>query len=486
MTWQPSQGEAWRAFPDTYAAHQSRALEGQEPFNIYRHVEYMAEKITPLIVRGGARIRVSMPPQHGKSRFLSSWLPTWFMDTWPTRHVAVMGHTATLAQDFGREVLERFQRMDRVRHGAASANNFQLNEGGRMVCVGVDGGLTGRGAHLLILDDPHKDWADAHSPVKLEHLRKTYDSVASTRLRKGASVLVVHTRWQKQDLIGWLQTEKSPDGWLDIVLPAIAGADDPMGREEGEALCPDLHPLSELEAVKEDTVPAIWTGMYQQEPTVEGGNLWKGEWFQYFNQLPEGHDTAFWYLSVDCKNKKEGKCPAVVGVWLILRGTAATNDKPRFYRVDQARGWWGTSETIETIKMLTDKHPRSAGCIMVEDAAAGPSVMEALREEFGGIVPITAQGSKYSRAAGVEPVIRQKRVFLPANEPWVAEYLDEVTAFPASIFNDQVDETSQAIAEGAKRVVGLQVGALLNPRQRARHEKIQNRKRVVSPWLGGM
>ena len=178
------------------------------------------------------------------------------------------------------------------------ASDWQLTQGGGMMTAGVGGPFTGRGFDLLIIDDPIKNRQEASSPTIRKHIIEWWRSTARTRLEPNGSIIVVQTRWHEEDLIGYLLAgeEEESDAWQHIRLPALAEADDPLGRDEGAPLWPGRYDLDALSSLRVAVGPQDWAGLYQQRPVEEGGGLFKLHWFRYLDHLPEptGKVVQFW------------------------------------------------------------------------------------------------------------------------------------------------------------------------------------------------
>src|SRR5215472_9447786 len=156
---------------------------------------------------------------------------------------------------------------------------FSLTAGGSYYAVGRGGPITGRGAHLLLVDDPLKDAEEARSETIRRGLHEWYASVAYTRLQAGAAIVLIQTRWHEDDLAGWLLREHSQEGWEVVSLPAVAERDEDF-RREGEALWPEEFPLRVLEQIRQAIGSAAWTSLYQQRPAAAEGAIFKRTWFE--------------------------------------------------------------------------------------------------------------------------------------------------------------------------------------------------------------
>lgn len=240
---------------------------------------------------------VSMPPQHGKSELCSKYLPAWYLGTHPNNRVILTSYEADFAAGWGRKSRDLLEQHGdwfgiKVSRRSSSVHRWDIegHEGG-MTTAGVGGPITGRGAHLLIIDDPVKNDEEARSPT---HRQKNWDwwqSTASTRLRPGALVVVIQTRWHRDDLTGKLLQSAALNGqkWRVIKLPAIAEENDPLGRAPGKALWPEVYTLERLKQVQASRTAYFWKAMYQQDPLAEGGTEWPESYFGssiWFDEWP--------------------------------------------------------------------------------------------------------------------------------------------------------------------------------------------------------
>jgi hypothetical protein len=219
---------------------------------------------------------VSEPPRHGKSTHLSHWFPAWYLGSFPSRQVILTSYEADFASSWGRKVRDTLQEHGKrefgvqVRSDSASASRWELTTGGSMVTAGAGGSITGRGAHLLVIDDPVKNVEEAASPTIRNSVWEWYLTTVRTRLEPGGFQVVIMTRWHPDDLVGRLlrqQSEnKSGDKFLVVRLPALAEGDDVLGRQAGEALWPERYPTVILEGIKETVGQRVWSALYQQDP----------------------------------------------------------------------------------------------------------------------------------------------------------------------------------------------------------------------------
>lgn len=240
-----------------------------------RHIQLIADKAAAAIEAGNARLIVCAPPRHAKSTILSETVPAWFLTRWPDKRVILSAYGDTFAETWGMKVrnllVEHASRLPVkvVRGIDAAAGDWMTTKGGGMLTAGVMGPILGRGADLFIVDDPTKNAQEAYSPVYQQKLRDWYQSTAQTRLQPGGSVVVTMQRWPSADFVSWLleQRDTGRETWDLVILPAIAEADDALGRAPGEALWPEMWPIDVLERKRLATEDAaFWSAQYQQRP----------------------------------------------------------------------------------------------------------------------------------------------------------------------------------------------------------------------------
>ena len=239
-----------------------------------KHLRYISEQISRKLDEGNARIIVAAPTGHGKSELISRATSAWMIWKHPERRVGLLGHEAAFADTWGRKVRDLFiehrelgVKLDQDKD--AAAGEWRTTRGGGMICAGMLGGIMGRRLHLAVIDDPVKNARDAYSPTYQETMRRTYQGTIGNRLEPGASVLVTMQRWPSSDFVTWLmeQVEAGREHWDVILLPAIAEADDPLGRLPGQALWPERYDEEWMEKKRlslED--PAFWRSQWQQAP----------------------------------------------------------------------------------------------------------------------------------------------------------------------------------------------------------------------------
>ena len=405
-----------------------------------------------VLARRSPRLMLCLPPRHGKSELASRRFPAFAFGRCPDLSVIATSYAADLAVRLNRDVQRIMDDpayravFPGVRPGGAARNAdlFEIaGRSGSYRAAGVGGGITGMGGDILIVDDPFKDRAEADSPVVRRRVWDWYTSTLYTRLSPGGGILLINTRWHTDDLAGRLLEARRAgrgDPWRVISLPALAEVDEPR-RKAGEALHPERFSRERLARIKRALGTRDWEALYQQRPAPDGGAIFQAARLRFWRpgRLPERFDQLL--ISWDMTFGGGAGADYVVGqVWGRLGAER--------WLLDQIRRRMGFSETLAAFQALADRWP-GARRILVENTANGPAVIDALRRRAPGIVPITPHGSKTARAHAVTALFEAGNVLLPHPDhcPWAADYLAELTAFPAAPHDDQVDATTQALRD---------------------------------------
>ena len=408
------------------------------------------------------RLMLTMPPRHGKSTLASRCFPAYVLGRYPDMSIIAASYSADLASRMNRDVqrimedepyAELFPATKLARIGERGAvrtsDIFEVvGHKGVYRSAGVGGGLTGMGCQIAVLDDVIKDRASADSATVLQSVFDWYTSTLYTRLAPGGGIIIMNTRWSTQDLSGRLleaQAKGEGDTWRVVNFPAVAEVDELPYRKAGEALHPERYPLDQLQQIKKAIGTRDWESLYQQHPVPDGGAIFKDEWLQRTwlpKDLPARFDAVI--MSWDLAFKSTDASDFVVGQLVGRYGSD-------YYILDQLRGRWSFTETVAQVKELVERarvrFPRVAPRILIEDKANGPAVIDALKHEVSGIIPVEPDGSKEARAHAITALFEAGNVLLPDRSfaPWVDEYRLELTRFPSGAHDDQVDATTQAL-----------------------------------------
>jgi predicted phage terminase large subunit-like protein len=428
------------------------------------HLLYVSQILAHEIALGDARIIVEVPPRHGKSEEISVHTPIWFLEKYPWAQVILTTYAADLAEGFGRRVRDSFLLDDvdggpnlldtRIRSDVQRINNFVTTEGGGMASVGIGGPITGRGAHLLLVDDYIKNWAEASSDLVLQSIFDWFKTTAYTRLEPGGSCVILATRWGLNDLIGRLLEEDKERMWRVIRLPAIAEENDPLNRRVGEALWPERYPLEKLKSIRGVIGNFMFDAMYQQNPRKPGESKANVEMFKIVDQV-ENVQLYRWVRSWDLaattsEGKRKRKSDWTVGT---LIGTNGRPGSPvaQTAIIDMIRERKNPAgvetllrATAESdgpgIPIVLEQEPGSSGKIAAEHLAS--NVLRGFRVT---IKPPSGE-NKFVRAQPYIAAVDHGRIQL-LRAGWNLVHKDELKDFPLSRFDDTVDSASQGYNE---------------------------------------
>lgn len=404
---------------------------------------------------------LTMPPRHSKSTYSTVEFPSYYVGKDPRRFVMTTSYNSELATDFGREVRNivaspLYQQIfpgTQLAKDSKSAATWRTNEEGAYFGMGLGGSTSGRPANLLIIDDPYKNRPDAESPTNRRKVWNYYESALKTRLQptwdnRPAKQIVIHTRWHPEDLIGLLlDTQEAKDGeWLHIDFKAILHEN----TDHEEALWAKRFPLARLKKLKRAN-PREFASLYQQSPYIEGGNIVKSHWWQYYPQHLIPKQFAVIGIFVDTAFKKnEGNDYSVA----VVAGLTHEGD---IFVLDVIRDRMEYSELKQKIITLnTLWRGKGLRATYVEDKASGQSLIQDLRKESGvAVIAHNSGQDKVSNVHVITPIIQGGRVYLPEEAPWLEAWLKEWEQFDGKVgFDDQVDAGTMAFDTLSKTAIG--------------------------------
>jgi predicted phage terminase large subunit-like protein len=403
-----------------------------------KHLEYLNSKLLQVASGKIKKLMINMPPQHGKSEFTSKYFPAWYLATHPSNKLILASYETSFAISWGRKAKEIFDESVPKYYGVRRnpninvQGNWETEQGGSMYCVGVGGGITGRGANVFIIDDPVKNNEQAMSTVYREKTLDWYQSVASTRLAPESSIIIIMTRWHVDDLAGRLlkQAELDGDKWEIVNLPAFAEHNDPLGREVGEALWESRYSKKILEERKRQVGDFWWSAMYQQQPYIKGGKVFKDPAF--YDNLPDGGKVI---IAVDfAYSTKTYSDYSVAGVAKMI------DDK--IYLIDVWRGQVEATQFATIIKGYQEKYQSPIYCYI---GGTEKGIVDFMRKENNlNIISKPARNDKFVRAQPVASAWNDGRILLPKNQNWVNIFLQEIMGFTgvSDLHDDQVDVLS--------------------------------------------
>lgn len=414
-----------------------------------RHHKLMADKFERIAKGELRRVIINMPPRHTKSEFASYLLPSWFLGRSPDKKVIQTSHTAELAVGFGRKVRnlvgsdvykDVFPNVG-LQADSKAAGRWSTNHGGEYFAIGVGGAVTGKGADLLIIDDPHSEQEAKLAmtdPSIFDSVYEWYTSGPRQRLQPGGSIVIVMTRWSTKDLTGRILKSSIEDEkvneWEIIELPALLPS--------GNPLWPEFWPMEELEALKAELPVSKWNAQYQQKPTSEEGAIIKREWWKMWEAerppscefIIQSWDTAF-----TKNNRSDYSACTTWGVFhpdegpdahvILLDAFKERMEFPELKR--------------KAFEMWKDWEPDA---FVVEAKAAGAPLIYELRQMGIPVQEFTPSrgNDKVVRVNAVSDLFSSGKVWAPRKR-WAEEVMEEIAGFPYSDNDDLTDSTTQAL-----------------------------------------
>ena len=408
------------------------------------HHQIIANEFTKIASERKGRLIINMPPRHTKSEFASVYFPAWIIGKFPKLKIMQVSHNTELAVRFGSKVRNIIDSSEykqifgdvKLREDSKAKGRWETNQGGEYYAAGVGASITGRGADLLIIDDPHTE-QDSMSDLAMERAYDWYTSGPRQRLQPGGSILLVMTRWAEDDLTGRLlkaQKEPKADSWKTISFPAILTDGKPGWSEYWE--------LSELEKIKASLPVRNWSAQYMQEPTSEEGAIIKREWWQPWKEehIPnlihviQSYDTAF--------SKKETADYSAITTWGVFYPDEVT---PNIILLDAIRGKYDFPE-LKVVAMDAYKY-WEAESVIIEQKASGEPLTQEFRRMGIPVIPfIPSKGNdKFARVNAVAPLFESGAVWFPYGESFADAVIEECASFPHGANDDFVDSMTQAM-----------------------------------------
>lgn len=441
--------------------------------DICRRLEKFIEDVA---AKKSPRLMLWVPPRHGKSRLVSQELPSWMLGHHPDWEFISASYAMTLPVGFSRMIRDRlddpayqtiFPRT-RLRPDSRGIEEWFTTKGGRFKAVGVEGGITGTGCHILSIDDPVKDYQEAIGAAN-ESTYNWYTGVARTRMAPGGGILITQTRWVDNDLSGRLLMDREAlraagvsedelDNWEIVRYPALAEEDEylfPNGkimigppeipdgarllRRKEEALHPERYDTKSLRILRNTMPPLQWSALYQQNPVPPEGEFFTNDMFRFFAQLPGTHEEYSFFSAWDLAIGEKTQNDWTVGTVGALHYTNA------LYVVDMIRARMNTFAIVESIVGLATKWPLLQ-VVGIEDGqikkTMAPLLEQAITEHKVGfsldeeLKPVT---DKLLRARPLQQRMQMGQLYLPTGQPWALTIQQELTRFPNGTHDDIVD-----------------------------------------------
>lgn len=477
-----------------------------EDYRANQFTRLIATKLEDVLEGRCQRLMIFAPPRHGKSLTVSKLFPAYAFGRRPRRDIVFGSYAQDIADDMGRavkgymksEVHRAIFPGSGVSTESDSVRRFHTTQGGAYFAVGVGGPVTGRGGHILILDDPYKNREEADSPVVQATVQNWYKSTFRTRLQSGdppGGIVIIQTRWNDRDLVRMIlkmSQESGEQPWTIVDLPAEATLDgyynwydstlpkDALGRAKGEPLVPELFSASDLKAIRAEVGERDWFALFQQRPFSQEGGIFKREWvLRYCSAdwpcpagdkpgacglptLPtdEGRNVASW----DMAFKEKLDTDYVVGI-------VALATSKQLWLKDR---WKDRADLPASCAAVLEMQQRiRCGQVWVEAKANGPAVVQTVSGVDPAVRESEPYGSKEGRWHAAAPYFRAGKVLVPHNAPWAEDFISCLTSVPDGEFDDDADSVSQLVLQ----VFGSPIAGVLDWMKR-KAEVVLERQRI--------
>lgn len=410
------------------------AVADNRHYRIPRHIEMINNKLIDVALGKCPRLLINMPPRHGKSELVSKYFPTWYLLNNPDKRVMLTSYSADLAKGWGRVAKNLIYEYGEqyginLLTDSRASHRFTLNRGGELNTAGVGGAITGKGADILIVDDPVKNIAEALSKNTRQSVWDWFTSTAYTRLEPGGAIIVVMTRWHYDDLGGRILL--NGEEWYVLNLPAI--------NEYSLALWPERFTLEQLLKIKEVIGTRMFSSLYQQQPLASEDQIFKPHYWNYYNDLPK-FDLVFqsWDTAVKANETNDFSVCTTFGMY-----------RDKLYILDIYKERLEFPELLKQVLYNAEKH--KVHTVLIEDKSSGQGLIQTLvRDTQLNIKAVPVKTDKVVRANLFVPFIESGRVLLPntdtfpATTKWVTEAKKELEEFPVGAHDDIVDSITQS------------------------------------------
>lgn len=396
------------------------------------HLKLMREPLEKIANGEQLQVMFLAPPRHGKSEQNTIHFGAFFLYKNPIKHVLLGAYNQNFANGFSLRARQLYRQSVPFESRKNAVMEWHTDLGGKFMATGLDGAITGRGGHLILLDDPIKDAKKANNKDRRDDLWTKYSVDIFSRREPGASIVLTMTPWHQDDIAGRILNSKDAKNWIVIKLPAEAGKDDLLGRKPGAALWPERYDEEELHHIH-DVIGDEYLSLYLLTPGLVTGNIFKRKWFliQKTDDWPIRFDFIGQYWDTAHKTGKNNDYNVCVTLARYRNTT---------YLLNVFREKMEFPETKEAVcKLAKDYNPHFIG---IEDKSSGQDLVPALSRNPDLIVKpeaLPAPGDKELRARSVTPTIKFDRIMLPSGAYWIDDFLDELTMFPRAGHDDQVD-----------------------------------------------
>lgn len=390
-------------------------------------------------------ICVSVPPQLGKSTTITKTLPSWFVGRNPDLSAILVAYNGDFGEKFCDSNREKTRDYGKQVFGIEISETQDTKEyyglkkqKGFVKGVGILGGITGNGCELLIVDDPYKNAEEAYSATYRKKVSDEFKFSCLSRLHAGGVCIIIHTRWHEEDLIG--EYSKN-EGTFVINIPLICDSkNDPLRRELGEALCPELGMGAVFaEEIRKQVGEKVYNALYQGKPTIDGGNIFTRNTIKYYTEatLPSNFDEIVMSCDLTFGGTKSANDFNAIQVWGRV--------KANHYLLKRIKKRLTFTKTCEMIRVVSATYPL-ARKKLVEAKANGQACIDMLNNEIGGFKAFDPKKTdKVGRANAVTPYFESGNIFFPCKEidPEIDIMVEEMMQFPNSAHDDEVDAMTQ-------------------------------------------
>jgi predicted phage terminase large subunit-like protein len=429
----------------------------QADYLVGKHHRILANMLMDIEAGEKDRICVNVPPRHGKTQMTSIYYPAWFLGRNPDKKVMLISHTGDLAVDFGRKVRniinsdayrEVFSNV-KLASDSKSAGRWNTNFGGEFYATGVGSALAGRGADLLLVDDPHSEQDILNGNYEI--FDKAYEWFAfgaRTRLMPGGRVAIVHTRWHLDDLTGRvirdMAKNQAADQYELVEFPAILEIEDAdTGKIVEKPLWPEFFDLEALHRTKASMPVYQWNAQYQQNPTAEEAAIIKREWWQWWRE-DDPPTCEYLIMSLDAAAETHNRADFTsLTTWGVFH-----NSEVDEYHIILLNSICDRYEFPELKRMVMEEYQYwEPDSLIVEKKSAGTALYQEMRrtgipvQEY---TPHRGTGDKTARLNSVSDIVSSRMVWVPQTR-WAEELVEEVAAFPFGSHDDKVDSTVMAL-----------------------------------------
>jgi predicted phage terminase large subunit-like protein len=406
---------------------------------------------------------LDVPPRHGKTEKVTVRNPAYRLELDPSLRIILAAYNSKTARKFSRKIRRVAQGRIALSKERNAAEDWETETGGGVRAAGVGEGIAGLPGDLILIDDPIKSHEEADSETYRDKVWEWYLEDLYTRLEPGGAIVITMTRRHEDDLVGRILASEDGPNWTVIKFPALAKEDDVLGRQVGEALCPDRYDEKALAKIRKVLGERRFASLYQQEPSPAKGLIFNSEYFRFYTTpdrpiIEKGQAVptlpVVWHShlqSWDMSFKDKSDADFVAGHKWSRLGADCYLTGRKHARMD-------FPATIAAVLDFTRRHPE-ARLKLVEDKANGPAVISTLRHKISGLVAVEPEGDKVARAWSVTPMLEAGNVWLPHPQiaPWVLGFILECVRFPLGTNDDDVDAMVQAL-----RRLDMQINQGLN------------------------